>query len=917
MAINYAGDVIRRTDGSYIIGNAGNGSARFDGGSAVTWGGPRSDILSDIGRLPGSTGNVAVTGAGTRLDIVGNPARDANGFGEAVGLQIGDRGTGTLNVTSGGSVSVRDQVPGEGGFAAIAVGDNAGAVGRLNVTTGGSMTLSAYDAGLIVGNGGGRGTAVVADARISLLGSQGAFLGVGTDGGSGSLVIQNGFVRLSTGNGVGYDETAFGEVGINVGDSGGAGTIDVRSGTLEIASNNTFAFMNVGRGTFGDPDVAGALASLDIGTAGTVRLVTTGLDDEQSSGGAFMSVGRAGSSGTVTVNGTLELDAARSVAILNVGDGDDGTLRVGATGTVDIAAGGPGRDDGFAELRVGLGRGEGLAVFDGGTLNVESANSEASLVVGRGAGAVGTARFLNGAEVTISGAAANVLVGSAKQDAGVDGTLLVAGGSTITLDATSGSPFDAAVSIGDEPGQTGRMIVTGAGSTVATGAVLVGGNPLDEAPVTGNGLLNVTSGARIVADGLGVGLGGTLNTKGAVLDFLARTADERDLLVEGGTHRVLTGVTTLAGDATYDDGGTLAFQVAPGSNASGRLRLVGEDSAVTFGDGSRIVIEAAGGADFRGGETYALIVQPRDDSAGISFAEAFDVKDSVTVTGQSDGFGYAINGDARGTLLFRALNDGDGARNALLRIGATSNDAATFTYDTNDGSGEGGTGGFLRAFGAVNLDAISGTAGNDVLTATGAGDLDLFGQAGNDRLTGSDGANRLFGQTGDDVLIGNDGADVLNGGGGNDVLFGGTGADVLGGSAGNDRLFGQAGDDRLFGGAGDDVLAGNLGTDVLFGQAGADRFVYSSAAESARGAGDLIVRFERGTDTIDLSAIDGAAAPGDQPLAFVGTGPFTGAGGEVRVVASGVLVDLDGDRGADMVIRTPGAGILAADDFVL
>ncbi len=62
-------------------------------------------------------------------------------------------------------------------------------------------------------------------------------------------------------------------------------------------------------------------------------------------------------------------------------------------------------------------------------------------------------------------------------------------------------------------------------------------------------------------------------------------------------------------------------------------------------------------------------------------------------------------------------------------------------------------------------------------------------------------------------------------------------------------------------------------------------------------------------------------AAGDQAFDFLGTGAFTGAGGEVRYsfVGTNALVstDTDGNKVADFVVQLDHHVILTAGDFIL
>ncbi len=154
-----------------------------------------------------------------------------------------------------------------------------------------------------------------------------------------------------------------------------------------------------------------------------------------------------------------------------------------------------------------------------------------------------------------------------------------------------------------------------------------------------------------------------------------------------------------------------------------------------------------------------------------------------------------------------------------------------------------------------------------------------------------------------------------------DDLFNGTaGNDILSGDTGNDILNGVGGDDLLNGGSGLDTLNGGLGLDKLTGGTEADRFVYSSLADSLRGASrDVITDFSTlQLDKIDVSAIDAnPVLGGNQAFAFVAA--FTGAAGQVLFDSASHVAQFDqnGDGFADMEIELIGVASMTATDFIL
>jgi len=141
-------------------------------------------------------------------------------------------------------------------------------------------------------------------------------------------------------------------------------------------------------------------------------------------------------------------------------------------------------------------------------------------------------------------------------------------------------------------------------------------------------------------------------------------------------------------------------------------------------------------------------------------------------------------------------------------------------------------------------------------------------------------------------------------GSGNDTLTGNEAANTLSSGAGNDVLLGNGGNDVLIGGA---------GTDTMSGGAGADIFRFLANGDSSVGtARDTITDFTRGSDLIDLSALNASR--------FIGSSLFTGTAGDVRYAAFDgtaiIEVDSNGDRVADFQVELDGVAQLAISDFL-
>jgi Ca2+-binding RTX toxin-like protein len=164
------------------------------------------------------------------------------------------------------------------------------------------------------------------------------------------------------------------------------------------------------------------------------------------------------------------------------------------------------------------------------------------------------------------------------------------------------------------------------------------------------------------------------------------------------------------------------------------------------------------------------------------------------------------------------------------------------------------------------------------------------------------------------------------------VSFGAPAPDVVGtkkgdnplnGTIGSEDIFGLKGNDTIHADLGDDVLIGGRGHDILFGEGGADRFDFNSWKESGRGVAkrDVIMDFEQGVDTIDLSSIDANShRRGNQSFKFI-EGQFTGKAGQLHVVAKGgdlyrVEGDVNGDGKADFHLDVHSTAALEITDFI-
>jgi hypothetical protein len=156
----------------------------------------------------------------------------------------------------------------------------------------------------------------------------------------------------------------------------------------------------------------------------------------------------------------------------------------------------------------------------------------------------------------------------------------------------------------------------------------------------------------------------------------------------------------------------------------------------------------------------------------------------------------------------------------------------------------------LQLWGFLAASAtVSGTDGNDHLSASPAGDL-LLGSGKNDHLSGNTGNDGLSGGDGNDKLEGGDGNDLLVGRAGNDQVDGGDGDDtyLIRQGAGQDTIRSLDAGDRIdirdFHFASfQDVLDASTqdGSDVLIQLGGGDRLVLQNTSLSDLHADQFII----------------------------------------------------------------------------
>ncbi|MGF7147606.1 Ca2+-binding RTX toxin-like protein [Sphingomonas zeicaulis] len=656
----------------------------------------------------------------------------------------------------------------------------------------------------------------------------------------------------------------------------------------------------------------GAILEIDLG-AGTNR-VTGSQGADVVTGGDGVDTVAAGRGNDIAL-----LGAGNDRFIWNSGDGND--LFEAGAGIDQLDLVGGAGDDVFALAPAG---GRLVAFGIGGSVDTDDVERVA-IIAGAGSDtiSVGDLSGTDLPQVTIDLAGANPALADGASD--FVSLFTGAGDAMVNLSGSGGTVFTSGLAgklsivradasdIVSVNGGAGNDRLSAAGLS-GVGVQLRGGD--------GNDMLTGSAGADQLDGGEGADI--VIGGAGNDLAKLGNGDDEFRWAAGGGADQV-------EGQSGLD---SLAF-------STGALA----DAVSVTAVGSRVLVAEAGGGAVSAAtiETINLAPLGGTDSIVIGHLGGTDVQRVALNLGAT---AAALSGDARVdrvTLEGSGINDviqviaeiGGFAVTGLGAVIGVRNADATDLFEIRGGSGND----------LLAIDAGVGASAGQFLLDGGAGDDVMVGGNGNDRIIVGTGADTIDGGGGIDTVdyalaggavvvdltlglgahagdlgesiiniesvIGSAFADSLSGSAVAESLFGGAGNDVLAGLAGADDLRGDAGNDRLIGGAGADQLTGGLG---------GDRFTFQSVADSSGTARDTIRDFNRTeSDRVDLTAIDAnATVNGNNAFAFIGTGAFTGAAGQLRVTygAGSAIVsgDVDGDRVADIQIIL--TGVTAADPLV-
>lgn len=535
----------------------------------------------EIGRGPGANGDVYINGYGSRLT-----ASDAYGefdpasYGPRGGLvRVGrDGGNGQVTINGGGSLNVINDsmaVPTEQGDGPILeIGRGPGANGVVTVSGDDGMGNASY---VRVQNYGRSNDAYVPGEYY------GPELRLGRDGANGALLIEQGGAVDVVG------ERA--QVIIGQGVEGGDFNLSPTS-LVSITTGGELLVDSAPNPDYSRPYNAAADIVIGRETGGNGRLLVSG----------------AGSTVTIQSDNAADYYANMDLAEgagLDVGLLGRGLLEVldGAQITIN------GTDDAFPRLTVGYGQ-NGATIGARGYATVDGVGSRID-ILGANTGVGPNFNF---------GTAGTIDVGVHD---GSLGRLTISGGG-----AVANTSINTKTQIAKNPGSTGEIIVTGAGSTLDAGAVLTVGADIDLATgaildnQSGDGTLTINSGGIVAATSAYVGSSGTLSISDASIIS--------DLQITGG---FFVGGADSQGDATVQGAfsqisGLLEFEVF-GVNAGEFDTLTTSSTAIISGE--TITIDVGDLATLNVGDSAVLF--------STTGTLNIDTTDTVTFVGQADGPG--------------------------------------------------------------------------------------------------------------------------------------------------------------------------------------------------------------------------------------------------------------------------------------
>ncbi|HFE3300055.1 TPA: autotransporter outer membrane beta-barrel domain-containing protein [Escherichia coli] len=578
---------------AYLVGWYGTGVLNIlaGGNASLT-----TITTSVIGANEDSEGTVNVLGGTWRLYDSGNNARPLN---------VGQSGTGTLNIKQKGHV--------DGGY--LRLGSSTGGVGTVNVEGEDSvLTTELFEIGSY-----GTGSLNITDkgyvtsSIVAILGYQA--------GSNGQVVVEKGGEWLIKNN----DSSIEFQIG-----NQGTGEATIREGGLVTAENTIIGGNATGIGTLNVQDQDSVITVRRLYNEyfgnGTVNISNNGLINNKE----YSLVGvQDGSHGVVNVTDKGHwnfLGTGEAFRYIYIGDAGDGELNVSSEGKVDsgiITAGmketGTGNITVKDKNSVITNLGTNLGYDGHGEMNI----SNQGLVVSNGGSSLGYGETgVGNVSITTGGMwEVNKNVYTTIGVAGVGNLNISDGGKFVSQNITF---------LGDKASGIGTLNLMDATSSFDTVGINVGN--------FGSGIVNVSNGATLNSTGYGF-IGGNASGKGIV----NISTDSLWNLKTSSTNAQLLQVGVLGtGELNITTGGIVKArdtQIALNDKSKGDVRVDGQNSLLetfnmyvgTSGTGT-LTLTNNGTLNVEGGEVYLGVFEPAVGTLNIGAAHGEAAADAGFIT---------------------------------------------------------------------------------------------------------------------------------------------------------------------------------------------------------------------------------------------------------------------------------------------
>lgn len=674
---------------AYLVGWYGTGVLNIlaGGNASLT-----TITTSVIGGNENSKGTVNVLGGTWRLYDSGNNARPLN---------VGQSGTGTLNIKQKGHV--------DGGY--LRLGSSTGGVGTVNVEGEDSvLTTELFEIGSY-----GTGSLNITDkgyvtsSIVAILGYQA--------GGNGQVVVEKGGEWLIKNN----DSSIEFQIG-----NQGTGEATIRGGGLITAENTIIGGNATGIGTLNvqDQDSVITVRRLYNGYFGngTVNISNNGLINNKE----YSLVGvQDGSHGVINVTDKGHwnfLGTGEAFRYIYIGDAGDGELNVSSEGKVDsgiITAGmketGTGNITVKDKNSVITNLGTNLGYDGHGEMNI----SNEGLVVSNGGSSLGYGETgVGNVSITTGGMwEVNKNVYTTIGVAGVGNLNISDGGKFVSQNITF---------LGDKASGIGTLNLMDATSSFDTVGINVGN--------FGSGIVNVSNGATLNSTGYGF-IGGNASGKGIVnistdsLWNLKTSSTNAQLLQVGvlgtGKLNITTGGIVKARDT----------QIALNDKSKGDVRVDGQNSLLetfnmnvgTTGTGT-LTLTNNGTLNVEGGEVYLGVFEPAVGTLNIGAAHGEAAADAGFITNATK----VEFGSGEGVFVFNHTNNSDTGYQVDMLItgddkdGKVIHDAGHTVFNAgNTYSGKTLVNDGLLTIASHTADGVTGMGSSEVTIAS-PGTLDIL-----------------------------------------------------------------------------------------------------------------------------------------------------------------------------------------------